>query len=72
MTLQDFMKWKGLGDAKVAKGISVSRVSVTRYRNGRRRPDWEVLLRIYHWSGRIVTPNDFLVMPQDRQKRRAA
>lgn len=60
MHLSKYMADNGLSDEKVAAAIGKSRVSVTRYRNGKMRPNWETTERICEWSNGAVTPNDWL------------
>jgi len=70
MTLSEFMAWKDIGDAEMARYIGVSRVSVVRYRNGERRPEWHVLVRIRDVTGGIVTADSFMPPYRRGQKRR--
>ena len=61
MTLNEYLEWKQLTDEDFALLIGVRRPTVTRYRNGQRRPDWEVVMpRIVKATGGMVTADSFL------------
>lgn len=60
MKLSDYMRDHNLTDAALAERIGRHRVSVTRYRNGRVRPDWDAMMAIEAATNGAVTPNDFI------------
>ena len=60
MTLEEFMRWKGLSDEQMAGRIEVSSTSVYRYRKGLRRPTWDVLARIRYHSGGVVSADSWV------------
>lgn len=60
MHLAQYMAEKDLTDEQVAAAIGRSRVSVTRYRNGKMRPDWRAAEAIAKFTKGQVTPNDWL------------
>lgn len=59
MKLTEYMKANGLSDADMAAKIGRHRVTVTRYRNEKTRPDWEALQSIIEATGGKVRPEDF-------------
>ena len=69
MTLRAFMAMKGLTVEEMGRMLGVSHVSVSRYRNGLRRPEWDILARIIKVTQGAVTPNDFL--PKTRRRKTA-
>lgn len=68
MHLADYMRGKNpegkvLGDVEVAEGIKRSRVTVSRIRRGKVRPDWATIRKIEEFTGGLVTANDFIELP---------
>ena len=59
MHLSEFMDWKGLTDAQVAKDIGRERVTVSRIRRRKVRPDWKTIEMLKKWSGGNITADDF-------------
>jgi hypothetical protein len=59
MHLSAYMTLKKLDDDTVAAGISRSRVTVSRIRRRKVRPDWETIKEIETFTGGEVTANDF-------------
>ena len=59
MHLSEFMEWKGLSDEQVAKNIGVTRVTVSRIRRRKVRPDWPTIEALKEWSGGKITADDF-------------
>jgi hypothetical protein len=60
MHLSEFMESRKLSDETVAKGIKRSRVTVSRIRRRRVRPNWPTIQEIYIYSGGLVTADDFV------------
>jgi transcriptional regulator with XRE-family HTH domain len=59
MHLSDYMAEKNLSDEQVATAIRRSRVTVSRIRRKKVRPDWETIEELEKWSRGVITPNDF-------------
>lgn len=59
MHLSDFMAKNGLSDEKVAEGIKRSRVTVSRIRRRKVRPDWPTIEEIRAFTGGECTADDF-------------
>ncbi len=53
------MDWKGLSDDHVAKQIGRTRVTVSRIRRRKVRPDWPTIEALKEWSGGKITADDF-------------
>jgi transcriptional regulator with XRE-family HTH domain len=60
MHLSDYMAQKGLSDQTVATAIRRSRVTVSRIRRRKVRPDWPTIEALREWSGGAVTADDFM------------
>jgi hypothetical protein len=69
MTITEYMRWKGLSDAKMGRLVGVSAVSILRYRHGR-VPEWPIMVRIHVATKGMVSPNSWL--PIGRLKKMAA
>jgi transcriptional regulator with XRE-family HTH domain len=63
MTLSEFLKSSSTSHADFAAMIGVSQVAVTRYANGVREPNFEILRKIAEATGGRVTANDFVAPP---------
>jgi transcriptional regulator with XRE-family HTH domain len=61
--LAAFMTSNGLSDEDVASAIEVSRVTVSRIRRGKVRPDWSTIKKLKEFSGGSVTADDFEADP---------
>jgi transcriptional regulator with XRE-family HTH domain len=72
MHLSQYMKTHDLSDEEVAKAVKLHRVSISRYRRGKERPAWDVVERIFKWSGGSVTANDWLSASARRRAGEAA
>jgi hypothetical protein len=59
MHLSDYMDSNNLSDDAVADGINRSRVTVSRIRRRKVRPDWETIERIREFTNGAVTADDF-------------
>jgi hypothetical protein len=59
MHLSDYMTLKNLDDDTVAAAIKRSRVTVSRIRRRKVRPDWETIAELETFSKGQVTANDF-------------
>jgi transcriptional regulator with XRE-family HTH domain len=60
MKLAKFMQMKNLDDAGLAKLLDKDRVTVNRYRRGKKIPSASTIVRIAEISGGLVTANDLL------------
>lgn len=70
MKLTDYLTETRQTAADFAKRIGVDPISVRRYLNGDRRPDWEVMGKIVKATDGHVTPSDFIHKPSKTKKRR--
>ena len=59
MHLSDYMAERGLKDQEVAEKIQRSRVTVSRIRRRKVRPDWPTIEALREWSGGAISANDF-------------
>lgn len=59
MHLSDFMAEQKLSDEQVAEAIRRSRVTVSRIRRRKVRPDWDTILALREYSGGKITAEDF-------------
>lgn len=67
MKLADYMTANDLDDDAMAakirtRKVRCDRTQISRYRRGRRRPDWDVLERLAEVTGHKVTANDFMML----------
>ncbi|MGC2853931.1 helix-turn-helix domain-containing protein [Novispirillum sp. DQ9] len=72
MKLADYMKVHGLGPSEMARRLKVSHATVSRYRDGDRVPEPDVMRRIVEETGGAVLPNDFYDLPSDPEADRPA
>lgn len=73
MHLAEYMRGKNphgkiLSDEEVAEGINRSRVTVSRIRRGKVRPDWATIKALETFTGGLVTANDFTELPKEPQR----
>lgn len=68
MSLREYLDWKKLGPEEFGAVIGVSRIAVSRYLDGSRRPSWSVLPKIIEATGGKVTADSFLSGQPDRSK----
>lgn len=59
MHLSDFMEAKRLGDEDVAAQVGRSRVTISRIRRRKVRPDWETIELLRQWSEGQISADDF-------------
>ncbi len=59
MHLSEYMAAHDLDDDAVAAGINRSRVTVSRIRRRKVRPDWATIAEIKRFTGDQVTADDF-------------
>jgi DNA-binding XRE family transcriptional regulator len=59
MHLSKYMKRQGLKDEEVAEKIGVSRVTISRIRRRKVRPDWETIKQLRKFSEGKITAADF-------------
>lgn len=64
MKLHEFMKTANLSDAALAEQVSRDRSTVTRWRNGKSRPDYDALVALAKITKGKVTAADFLEAAQ--------
>jgi DNA-binding XRE family transcriptional regulator len=65
MHLDQYMEKTGLDDEQVARLIGVSRVTVSRIRRRKVRPDWTTILQLRKLSRGAITASDFEVLEAD-------
>lgn len=68
--LSQFMVKRGLSDEEVAAAIDVSRVTVSRIRRGKVRPDWSTIGKLKDFSGGEITADDFQSLSVDPEVER--
>jgi DNA-binding XRE family transcriptional regulator len=71
MTLHEWLRRQGRTDAWLAEQIGLHRATVTKIRNGRRRPSIEVAAKIQRLSRNAVTAADYCTGVWLREKRPA-
>ena len=59
MHLSDYMTKRKLDDAAVADAIKVTRVTISRIRRRKVRPDWPTISKLKSWSKGAITADDF-------------
>ena len=59
MHLSEYMVLHDLNDEQVAVAIKCSRVTVSRIRRRKVRPDWPTIAKLERWSNGSITANDF-------------
>lgn len=59
MHLSDYMMTNELSDDDVADQIGVTRVTVSRIRRRKVRPDWPTIIKLKEWSAGAITADDF-------------
>jgi transcriptional regulator with XRE-family HTH domain len=59
MHLSKYMKRQGLRDEEVAEKIGVSRVTISRIRRRKVRPDWDTIKELRKFSDGEITAADF-------------
>lgn len=59
MHLSEYMTANKLTDEQVASDIDVSRVTVSRIRRRKVRPEWPTIIKLKEWSGGKITADDF-------------
>jgi transcriptional regulator with XRE-family HTH domain len=73
MKLSEFLSEKnnGMTASEFAARLGISRQALHRYMKEERRPEWNVLQRIFRETGGAVTPNDFLDKRRGRSREMA-
>ena len=67
MHLSAYMELAGLSDDQVAAKIERSRVTVSRIRRKKVRPDWATIEALYRISDGAITANDFQSIEETTQ-----
>jgi transcriptional regulator with XRE-family HTH domain len=62
--LSDYMAERGLSDEEVGKAIDRDRVTVSRIRRRKVRPDWTTIEKLKTFSGGQITADDFAELQQ--------
>lgn len=65
MHLSDYMIERGLTDPDVAKAIDRDRVTISRIRRRKVRPDWTTIEKLKAWSGGVMSADDFQSLEVD-------
>ena len=65
MTLNEYLKLHDRNDADFAERIRRDRTTVSRWRRGITRPEWEDVEAIVKATGGAVSPNDFIPVPSE-------
>ena len=63
--LSKYMESRGLSDEDVASAIKVSRVTVSRIRRGKVRPDWPTISKLKDFSDGEISADDFQDLPDE-------
>lgn len=69
MTLSDWLQQNGGSPEWLAERLGIGRPAVTRYLNGSRRPEWDVIERIMQVTDGKVTANDFVKLIRRKSPR---
>jgi len=62
--LSKFMEDRQLSDELVSEAIGVSRVTISRIRRGKVRPDWSTIGKLKEFSEGEITADDFVDLPE--------
>jgi len=62
MKLKDFLRFRKISNKTFANLLNISPVSLSRYINGDRFPEKEILIKIYNLTEGLVSPNDFCLL----------
>lgn len=60
MKLADYMETLKITDARLAEAVGRDRTTVSRWRNGKARPDWSAFAAIEKATNGMVTARDFV------------
>ena len=69
MTLREYLSDKSITVRDFAERLGVSPVTVSRWLNGQRRPEWSLLAKIEAETGGAVTAKDFVAGPAGAEAR---
>lgn len=58
--LDDYLRSNDLTNAAFAQKLGVSEATVSRVRNGKQTPSWDLIIGISTATDGAITPNDFL------------
>lgn len=58
--LDAFLEESGLTNAAFAERVGVSEATISRLRNGKQTPSWDLIQRITVETAGRISPNDFL------------
>ena len=59
------MESRGLSDEDVAAATGFTRVTISRIRRRKVRPDWPTIGKLKEFSGGEITADDFQDLPED-------
>ena len=68
MNLKDYLKLNQITNKEFAKSLGINSVSLSRYINGERIPEKEIVLKILEKTNGCVSPNDFYFLKKDDQE----
>ena len=64
MKLKEYLRFRKITNKTFANFLNISPVSLSRYINGERFPEKEILIKIYNLTEGLVTPNDFCLQDE--------
>ena len=67
MHLSDYMAAHGFTDEDVGAAIGRDRVTISRIRRRKARPDWSTIELLKNWSNGEITADDFQSLTESRE-----
>ena len=68
MRLKDYLKFNNISNKEFSLEIGISPVSLSRYINGGRLPEKDILNKIYEATDKLVDANDFYIKNINSEK----
>ena len=68
MHLKEYLKLNQITNKQFSKLLGITPVSLSRYINGERIPEKEIVLKIFDKTYGCVSPNDFYILKKDEQE----
>lgn len=72
MRLQDYLTKTGMTQTAFADLLGVKQATISRYLSGARKPEPDLMVRIFEATRGSVSPNDFFDVPSRRRAMRQA